>query len=592
MRNIKLFSIKLLVVLWIGALLIDTTHAQTNDKMILKSLSAAYEVPVAGMYQFQIGDVVFETYVDDRGNILVVNDFGDDQGVLKQLSKLSLTDRGILSKDVVMHLGQLKEVIIVVKGDDVDSFMATSNTKVIKKLKSYETLHSGKVDNAIHQSWTGSGAKYLNPGAYCNSKSGRTLDSNIVDVCGNTNGMKWSPLDSNRQLVYKEGGKNAEQSIQLWVNGKELSAEKAKEDIEYLNTVVSVHHDKILKSLKAASKVSEPGIYQFKIKGESFSTVVDEKGYVLVAKDNNAYSGPLSRVRTLDDTIRGVLVPSALKSLRGIHQVRISNRDLSFDVNSYYENIIDRVEDYQDLSDYTSEQKSTMMKQIWSGNNKKGVNEMPFCGSSRPIYSLDSAIYDACFTKNALVWSPMRDKKTIRFKSKKNESELNLWVSSKNSHNKINKIDKKVKYDNEHRNQVLSLKIGLGFSDGLPVELGLAKVVPLPVDAWGGEVPWASSSLGVTYMRNTLSKHSFYQGFNADADISGLIFNARMRWTSAFDDLSNSAHYITPAIGLGLIELFQLNFNYRIPIKENNFSLNKFYVSISAAIPLFGGRFD
>lgn len=571
---------------------IMTASAQTNDKMILKSLSAAYEVQEVGMYKFFLAENIFEAYVDSIGYVLLINDHGGGQGVLKQMEKLPVGDRGILSEDIVKQLGPIVEILIVTQSGDSAVSMSVSTPEIIKRLKNYKSLHTGKADNVLHQSWKGNGAMAVQAGAYCTTKFGNTLDSNIIDVCGNTKGMKWSPVDNAQQLIFSQGNIPNGQKIQLWVRGLKLAGGKAKEDIEYLNNIQSVHHDKVLKSLKDAAKVTAPGIYQFNIKGNKFSTVVDEQGYVLLAKDNNAYKGPLQRVSALDDTIRGILAPDFIKKIKGIHKVRITNKDLSFDVNSYSENVIIRLTKYHDLSDYYLEEKRTMMKYIWDGSNKEGVNEMPFCGNDRPIYSLDSAIYDACFTKNAMVWSPLKDKKTIKFKAKKNESELNLWVASKNSYNKISKTDKKVKHKNEHRNQVLSLKLGIGFSDGLPVELGLSKVVPYPVNFWGGEEPFGSTSLGLTYMRKTLDNQSFYHGFNFDAHANGVLINARLRWTSAFDNQSKSAHYVTPALGVGLMELFQVNFNYRIPIKENNLKLNKFYVSLSAEIPLFGGRFD
>ena len=581
-------SLKCFTLVTVALLIKVTTHAQTNDKMILKSLSAAYEVPSAGMYKFVIADAVFEAYVDGDGNILVINDEGGSQGMLPQMNKLSLQDRGVLSPSILKHLGKIEEVVILTEG----AFMATSDPSIIKKLKSFQALHSGKDDNAIHQSWTGGGANYVNGGAYCISKNGRSLDSNVIDVCGNANGMKWSPAANTLQLAYSKGDIPKGIKIQLWVKGVRIQSEKAKEDIEYLNTIQSVHHDKVLKSLKAASKVTQPGIYSFRIKGKEFSTVVDEHGYVLLAKDNNAYKGPLKRLTVLDDTIRGILAPDFIKKLKGIHQVRITNRDQSFDVNTYYENVIERVVDYHDLSNYADRDRGYIRDHIWGGEQKEGVTLMINCTKTKGNYPLDSVVYDACFTKHALVWSPKENTKTIKYQARKNESELNLWVAAKTKHNKMSADAKRVMREYENNNQVLSLKLGMGFRDGLPIDIGLSKVVPFEVGGGYAKGPYASTSLGLSYMRRMLDNHSFYQGFNLDADVSSLIFNARLRWTSAFGVPGESAHYITPALGIGLMELFQCNFNYRIPIAEHNLALKNFHVTLTFNVPLAGGRFD
>jgi len=168
-----------------------------------------------GLYQFNLNGIAFETKVEG-GWVLVVNDTGVsvNQG-LQVINSLDVTKRGILSNSVLSNLGDINVINVKSSNGLVDVF--STNTNLISRLKSSQTLHQGSNDNTINDSWTGVGAVYLTTDATCPSGDGNALNGNVIHTCGPSNSLNWIPNRGIREITDAAGFVGAGVSFGIWV---------------------------------------------------------------------------------------------------------------------------------------------------------------------------------------------------------------------------------------------------------------------------------------------------------------------------------------------------------------------------------------
>lgn len=201
-------------------LLILTVYSYAQTGTIgdpFTSLKQGAAVTIAGVYYFNIGGNVFDTYVDANGYVQVAIDFGNGSGNLPQGSSLTTAARGILNATI---LGALTEIQIVRISSSTANFdVTTTDATIIGRIQSNTTLHQGTADNSINDNWTGTNAAYITANASCITVDGTSLHENIVHACGNTAGYHWIPSSGTQREQFASGEIANSAFFQLWVKG-------------------------------------------------------------------------------------------------------------------------------------------------------------------------------------------------------------------------------------------------------------------------------------------------------------------------------------------------------------------------------------
>lgn len=196
------------------------THAQTGTSGDpFTSLDQAAAVKLAGVYYFNIGGTTFDTYINEEGYVMIAIDFGSGTTTLTQGTSLTTAARGILNTTVLATLTETQEVRITSSTSNVD--VISTNAPIIARIQSNTTLHQGVADNAINDSWTGTGSGTFSPNASCTTGSGTGLHQNIFHPCGNAATFNWIPNGGYMRELWTSGEVSDAVYFQLWVKGTE-----------------------------------------------------------------------------------------------------------------------------------------------------------------------------------------------------------------------------------------------------------------------------------------------------------------------------------------------------------------------------------
>ena len=87
-------------------------------------------------------------------------------------------------------------------------------------------------------------------------------------------------------------------------------------------------------SLGQAQNVATDGVYYFSLPGASFSTYVLVGGWVQVAIDFDSGVGNLTQSNALNNSVRGILTPTALSTLGSATVTRVLTSNGQLDVQT------------------------------------------------------------------------------------------------------------------------------------------------------------------------------------------------------------------------------------------------------------------
>lgn len=166
-----------------------------------------------GAYYFNFGGETLKTTVKN-GWLLVANDI--DAPISQDLAEVAILDetiRGIAPAAFLSNLGNIGYTRI--SSSDAALDIVTSNSTILSRVKSAQTLHEGDPDNTINDTWTGTSAGNITADATCHSAV-IALKARIVHTCGVATGMNWIPKDGLRQIHYPDNVAN-NVSFGLWV---------------------------------------------------------------------------------------------------------------------------------------------------------------------------------------------------------------------------------------------------------------------------------------------------------------------------------------------------------------------------------------
>ena len=171
-----------------------------------------------GSYFFTIGGTTFESKVEN-GFILIANDVGAPLSQdLQEVTNLDVTIRGIVSNSVLSNLGAIEEIKI--RSSDGVLDVKTTNTTLINRIATGQTLHQGQADNVINDSWSGASDANIKEDATCTTTFGTSLKGNIIHVCGPTTGTTWIPIIGVRRIADGIGNVADAISFGLWIKPK------------------------------------------------------------------------------------------------------------------------------------------------------------------------------------------------------------------------------------------------------------------------------------------------------------------------------------------------------------------------------------
>ena len=135
-------------------------------------------------------------------------------------------------------------------------------------------------------------------------------------------------------------------------------------------------------SLGQAQNVTADGVYYFSLSGTNFSTYVRVGGWVQVAIDFRPGVGNLPQSNALNNTVRGILTPTALSKLGSATVTRVLTSHGQLDVQNSMPGIITRIVNNQTLLAVPADNAD-------NGGNWTGTNTVSYTHLTLPtIYSV------------------------------------------------------------------------------------------------------------------------------------------------------------------------------------------------------------
>ena len=183
-------------------------------------------------------------------------------------------------------------------------------------------------------------------------------------------------------------------------------------------------------SLGQARTVTSAGVYYFNLSGTTFSTYVNENGYVQVAIDFGNGIGNLPQGASLTNATRGILNTTALSRLTDANEVRISHSGGNLDVTTTNSTILSRIRSNTTIHRGSPD---NGINNNWTGNQASAMTVDANCttGSGN---SLHQNVMHLCGPSSGFHWIPSTSLQRIRYSTGSfpgeiaNNESLSLWV--------------------------------------------------------------------------------------------------------------------------------------------------------------------
>ncbi len=166
-------------------------------------------------------------------------------------------------------------------------------------------------------------------------------------------------------------------------------------------------------SLGQAQNVTANGIYYFSLSGTNFSTYVRVGGWVQVAidfKPSTGTVGNLPQSTALNNTVRGILSPSALSTLGSATVTRVLTSDGLLDVQNTRPGIVTRIVNNQTLLATPAD--NTDNNTNWTGTNTPAGQFISY--GNTQAYGLNQNIFHAGDNGDGIHWIPFYSMHQIR----------------------------------------------------------------------------------------------------------------------------------------------------------------------------------
>jgi hypothetical protein len=164
-------------------------------------------------------------------------------------------------------------------------------------------------------------------------------------------------------------------------------------------------------SLGQAQNVASDGVYYFSLSGTNFSTYVRVGGWVQVAVDFGDGVGNLPQSNALNNTVRGILTPTALSKLGSATVTRVLTSNGQLDVQNNMPGIITRIVNNQTLLATPAD--NTDNGGNWTGTNTLAA-QFTNAGNTQ-AYGLNLNIFHAGNNGEGIHWIPFYNQQMIKF---------------------------------------------------------------------------------------------------------------------------------------------------------------------------------
>jgi hypothetical protein len=155
-------------------------------------------------------------------------------------------------------------------------------------------------------------------------------------------------------------------------------------------------------SLGQAQNVASDGVYYFSLSGTNFSTYVRVGGWVQVAIDFRPNAGNLPQSNALNNTVRGILTPTALSTLGSATVTRVLTSNGQLDVQNTRPGIITRIVNNQTLLATPAD--NTDNNANWTGTNTVAGQFINYGNTT--AYGLHQNIFHAGNNGDGIHWIP------------------------------------------------------------------------------------------------------------------------------------------------------------------------------------------
>ena len=155
-------------------------------------------------------------------------------------------------------------------------------------------------------------------------------------------------------------------------------------------------------SLGQAQNVTSDGVYYFSLSGTNFSTYVRVGGWVQVAIDFRPNGGNLPQSTALNNTVRGILTPTALSTLGSATVTRVLTSHGQLDVQNTRPGIITRIVNNQTLLATPAD--NTDNNANWTGTNTVAGQFISYGNTT--AYGLNQNIFHAGGNGDGIHWIP------------------------------------------------------------------------------------------------------------------------------------------------------------------------------------------
>ena len=183
------------------------------------SIRQARNVTAAGVKFFDLDGTTFSTLVSAQGDLQVAVDYGNGIGRLPQTTALDGTARGILPPAVLAKLTQATRVRMTSSVPNTLDAVST-NATYLSRIRGNQTLMYDNEDNALNDTWSGTGENLLKINSTLNRTAARPLLSDeIYHTFGDGGGVTWFPSRNDQAISFNQGNVPDDQKLTLFVRG-------------------------------------------------------------------------------------------------------------------------------------------------------------------------------------------------------------------------------------------------------------------------------------------------------------------------------------------------------------------------------------